>query len=445
MKPISRSAGVLLLIVLSSLLPTGRGMAASWKTNNSMAVARQFHAATLLTNGLVLVAGGEDATFQATATSELFIPTTGTWTNTGVLNDSRVLFTVTVLNNGLVLVAGGFNSGGNLATAELYNPSTGLWSLTGSMTNARCAHTATLLANGHVLVAGGENGAGLAEAEIYNPTQGSWSQAASMSTVRGYHSATLLTNGLVLVAGGRNATGSVVEGAELYDTSTDSWTSTGALHYPRRSHTATLLSSKGNVLVVGGNEGLGAEIYNPLSGVWTLELIGGITNSFYGHSSTLLPNGSVLVASGIDWASTISFDPTTNAWIYNPRADSWTATASLNEGRYVHKATALTDGSVLVAGGGSFVSPFRLASSEIFMPVDPIILNTATLTNGHFLLAFTNTPGFGFTVLASTSASLPVTNWTELGGVTEVSSGQFQFTDAQTTTNLMRFYRVRAN
>jgi hypothetical protein len=45
-------------------------------------------------------------------------------------------------------------------------------------------------------------------------------------------------------------------------------------------------------------------------------------------------------------------------------------------------------------------------------------------------------------VLATTNASLPLGNWTSLGAVTEISPGQFQFSDSQ-ATNTQRYYRVR--
>jgi hypothetical protein len=48
------------------------------------------------------------------------------------------------------------------------------------------------------------------------------------------------------------------------------------------------------------------------------------------------------------------------------------------------------------------------------------------------------------TVFAATNSSLPLANWTTLGSATEVSSGQFQFTDPQATNNAKRFYRVRS-
>lgn len=42
-----------------------------------------------------------------------------------------------------------------------------------------------------------------------------------------------------------------------------------------------------------------------------------------------------------------------------------------------------------------------------------------------------------------TGLSLPLSNWTALGGVTEVTLGQFLFTDPQATNLNQRFYRVR--
>jgi hypothetical protein len=47
-------------------------------------------------------------------------------------------------------------------------------------------------------------------------------------------------------------------------------------------------------------------------------------------------------------------------------------------------------------------------------------------------------------VLATTNPALPLSNWTALGGVTEVTPGQFQFTDPQAANSVRRFYRLRA-
>src|SRR5580765_7213382 len=100
-----------------------------------------------------MVTGGQTAT-RLLASTEVYDPASGLWTNAGPLNVGRELHTATLLTSGLVLVAGGFQ---NIASAELFDPTTGQWSLTGSMHEPRYQHTATLLGDGRVLVTGGLN------------------------------------------------------------------------------------------------------------------------------------------------------------------------------------------------------------------------------------------------------------------------------------------------
>src|SRR6266480_4313393 len=54
----------------------------------------------------------------------------GTWTPTSSLNTARDLHTASLLPNGMVLVAGGAATG-DLASAELYDPASGTWTPTG--------------------------------------------------------------------------------------------------------------------------------------------------------------------------------------------------------------------------------------------------------------------------------------------------------------------------
>jgi hypothetical protein len=92
-----------------------------------------------------------------------------------------------------------------------------------------------------------------------------------------------------------------------------------------------------------------------------------------------------------------------------------------------------------------FVNGIQSTSSvvNISVPVPTVatLASPQKLTNG-FQFAFTNSVGALFGVLATTNLSLPLTNWTALGGVTEISPGQFQFTDPQAMNNLQRFYRA---
>jgi len=79
------------------------------------------------------------------------------------------------------------------------------------------------------------------------------------------------------------------------------------------------------------------------------------------------------------------------------------------------------------------------------VPVPPINLTNMTLLpGGSVQFAFTNTPGLSFTAFATTNVSQPFPNWTRLGAVTEVSPGQFEFTDTLMANSLQRFYRIRS-
>jgi hypothetical protein len=74
----------------------------------------------------------------------------------------------------------------------------------------------------------------------------------------------------------------------------------------------------------------------------------------------------------------------------------------------------------------------------------PAVTSTVTLSGKQIQFAYSNTPGVPGTIVATTNLSLALTNWPTLGVATEISPGQFQFTDPQSTTNPQRFYRIRS-
>jgi len=234
-----------------------------------MSTPRYEHTASLLANGMVLVAGGNDLVGTCSCTTfvssvDLYNPATNSFTATGALVTARYAHTATVLANGMVLVAGGFggatstlqSGGAPLASAELYNPTTSTWTATGSMTTARMNHTATLLPSGKVLVAGGYTGtATTATAEVYDPSSGTWTAVASMSTARQSQGAALLSNGTVLIVGGLNGASSAVIGvgtAEVYDPTSNAWTPSGGMVTARQFFVLNALGD-GRILLDGGS------------------------------------------------------------------------------------------------------------------------------------------------------------------------------------------------
>ena len=68
------------------------------------------------------------------------------------------------------LVVGGYSGIVYLNSVELYDPSTGNWSSTGVMSIRREYYRASVLGSGKVLVSGGRNGGGyLNGVELYEP------------------------------------------------------------------------------------------------------------------------------------------------------------------------------------------------------------------------------------------------------------------------------------
>jgi len=114
------------------------------------------------------------------------------------MTTGRADATATLLGDGRVLLAGGDNPSG-LASAELYDPTSRSWSATGSMAAVHLRGVAALLQDGRVLVAG------YAQAgDVYSPATGTWVPTGPM--VDQYlldSAAALLPNGRVLYAGGR--------------------------------------------------------------------------------------------------------------------------------------------------------------------------------------------------------------------------------------------------
>jgi hypothetical protein len=282
----------------------------------------------------------------------------GGFTGTGPMNSARYYHAATLLSDGRILITGGCNGNASLASAEIYDPATGMFVPAGDMTAPRCTHTATLLLDGRVLIAGGFN----STAELYDPATGTFTRTGDMLNARVGHSATLLPDGRVLIAGGTvpSSPYPTVAPPELYDLTRGTFSTAGA--YAGRNTMyryaggpiwpKAVLLKDGTVLLAANNP---AELYDPAKGEFRET---GTMVQFeyrfgmYWHSATLLADATVLVAGGVvdDMSCNGS---AANTEIYDPLTGTFSASGRMTEPRDLHTATLLNDGKVLIAGGGS--------------------------------------------------------------------------------------------
>src|SRR5919197_2715656 len=207
---------------------------------------------------------------------------------------------------------------------------------------------------------------------------------------------TLLADGRVLGAGGAGdtdvATATSLATAEIYDPATKTWSDVAAMHDARQDATATLLDN-GDVLVAGGINGAGdqlssAERYDPSTDTWTAT--GSLGEARDSATATALPNGDVLVAGGIGAARAAL----ASAERYHLDADgtgAWHPAASMAGARADAAAALLEDGTVLVTGGKGPAGDV-LATAEDYDPDVNAWTNAGPMAAGrmqHTLTALT--------------------------------------------------------
>jgi hypothetical protein len=194
----------------------------------------------------------------------------------------------------------------------------------------------------------------------------------------------------------------------------DGFMATGPMATARSYHTATLLPN-GNVLVAGGLNASGtslasSEVYNPTTGTFA-STVNNMPNKGVGHTATLLNTGKVLVAGGGNSSSQL----------YDYLTNTWSSAGGMSSQRSYHTATVLLSGKVLIAGGsGNNGAPTN--SAQIYDPAtgnftatgnmtSPREFQTATLlSSGKVLIAGGRTKsGNSYVYLASAELYDPAT------------------------------------
>jgi hypothetical protein len=393
--------------------------------------------------------------------------TIGTFQTTGTMQAERFAFAATRMTAGplagRILVTGGISSGNvATATAEIYDPSTGMFTFTGDMTSPRAYHTATALSDGTVLVVGGVDAAGapLNSAELFNPRTGTFIPVSPPNMSVWQHTAvpfclehsgatylySTLTTGpggdvcpagydtYVLIAGGfSDDKGSLPSSrAAIYDPNTQTFNPVSSMSTPTAGaagvlYPTTTLDATGvsepDILIIGGTGPggnsiktfqlypLGGLTLSPYGGTWQTSASFGLTTPVSYPTATVLENepakptdlspcnGSVIVAGGQPMPSGRTSDL---FYLYQPAAEGVFGTilgsGAMQEARVHHTATLLGvinnslkgAGSLLVTGGeqntGGTSSSQPLSTAEIYTPAvkgGRCTVGSFTLTRGN--------------------------------------------------------------
>jgi hypothetical protein len=274
----------------------------------TMGAARSGHTATLLSNGTVLIAGGDTA-----GTAEIFDPVAGTFSS-AVLNLAvpRTGHTATLFSNDNVLLAGGGTN-----TMEWFTPSPQRFTIDPkTMSASRTGHFALELSDTRLLLFGGDTGNTVDEFNSSADTitlKDSGDAAAS--------SATLLANGKILVIRPDLVGLYSPDATSSAFTALDETLVPGITALQRSGQTATELKSDKKIFVAGGKNAqnlfTGAALFNPVR-IWT-------------DKDDYQPGDNVIL-SGSGWKPNenvylYAVDDTTQAWTYGS-----TVTADANGG-----------------------------------------------------------------------------------------------------------------
>jgi hypothetical protein len=139
-------------------------------------LARFQHSATVLANGLVLVAGGYHTLSPGSTgrplppmtSVQILDPSSGLWWNAAPMHTPRARHAAVALPDGKVLVAGGFGMT-PLSSVEIYDPDRNVWLIGGSLSLARMDHALAVVSD-KVVATGGIHASPISSFELLSPS-----------------------------------------------------------------------------------------------------------------------------------------------------------------------------------------------------------------------------------------------------------------------------------
>lgn len=205
---------------------------------------------------------------------------------------------------------------------------------------------------------GGYNGAALGDTWEWDGTDWTLLAPATSPPARRMHSMATRDTKVVLF-GGVASDGSALN--DTWEWDGVNWTLMAPSNKPPPRWFSAMATVDAKVVIFGGygaDDGYArsSEIYDPASNTWSPT--GTTIGSHYLHAATRLPNGKVLVMGGQGGAE-----------LYDPSAGTFSLSSQPSVLRSQATATSLPDGRVLMAGGWQ-IYPYPESLSEVYNPIN---------------------------------------------------------------------------
>ncbi|MEY4064157.1 MAG: hypothetical protein RIR26_365 [Pseudomonadota bacterium] len=259
-----------------------------------------------LPDGRVLMMGGDTDFETGLNSTEYFDPATEAFSQGPEMTVGRSGHSATPLSDGRIVIVGGEQADGQLDSIEIFDPTTlSFQPLKIHLSVPRAHHTATLFDGKKILIAGGESRDGILDSLEWIDLEKMEAVpvATPMSLPRTYHTVTALNSDELLISGGLVNYGESTWDMEILNLKTQKFQAAGRLQAPRSLHTATVLQS-GEIFFAGGVAS-GVPLASTErcqrtpAGVFECRPDANMSTPRWMHVSSPLPDGRILVVGGL--------------------------------------------------------------------------------------------------------------------------------------------------
>lgn len=236
----------------------------TWRNRAPMPIAVRGAAVAKGLDGIIyVISGGDDS--DEVAAVQAYNTTSNSWTAKADIPIRAWMAGATTGNDGKIYVIGGesYNVGLQYSNlTQIYDPTTDTWTNGTQMPTGRCELGVVKGPDGLIYAFGGYNGTALSVVEAYDPSTGTWVKKASMPKPKLEFGVALGPDNRIYIIGGGtsyfNNEAPFYDSVEVYDPKTDTWsTPTWQESYlpTRRKELGAAVGKNGKIYAIGGCNG----------------------------------------------------------------------------------------------------------------------------------------------------------------------------------------------